>query len=176
MAMVDIQHLVEILSYVEAKSGRECAFRIREFFRRKPSFAGCSEFQLVAVFPGLVRGNNRVDFRKIQMSYSFKLVIYLPLLGGKLDIVGERLPLATSTDSEMLAERLQTLLRRLNYADYTPFGKIAFFSGYTYVNDVTGDCKLNKNDSGRTIRVISREMGVCNGLSFSSYVLNNLIF
>ena len=113
-AMLDIQNFVEESSYMETESAaffRTQAFRI--LVSVDPPFGGECEFQLVAVVSRVVRRDYRRNLRYAEMSYPHELVIYLLLFGLELHFVGEMLPFAASAYSEMLAERLRSLLGRL---------------------------------------------------------------
>ena len=112
--MLDIQDFVEESSYMETESA---AFLGTEFLgiliAVNPSFGRECEFQLVAVVSRVVRRDYRRNLRYAEMSYPYELVIYLLLFGLELHFVGEMLPFAASAYSEMLAERLRSLLGRL---------------------------------------------------------------
>ena len=112
--MLDIQNLVEESSYMETESA--AFFRTQAFgvlVSVDPSFGGECEFQLVAVVSRIVGRYYRRNLRYAEMSYPYELVIYLLLFGLELHFVGEMLPFAASAYSEMLAERLHSLLGRL---------------------------------------------------------------
>ena len=109
--MSDVEDLIEESSHMEAES---VFFLLCKDFGilvvKDPATLRESEFQLVTVICGLVRRHDRRDFRYVEMADAHKLVVNLLLLSLKLNLIWKRLPLAASTDAEMLAERFQTML------------------------------------------------------------------
>ena len=108
--MLDVENLVEETAYMEAEaifllvSQHVCILVVED-----PAALRESELELVAVVCGLVRRDDRRYFRNVKMTDADELIINLLLLGLKLHFVWKRLPFATSTNSEMLAERLKTM-------------------------------------------------------------------
>ena len=76
------------------------------------------------------------------MADADELVIYLLLLCLKLHFVWKRLPLASSADAEMLAERLKTVLGRLYHTEDETFHIVFLLLCNLYVNDVSRNGKL----------------------------------
>ena len=71
-----------------------------------PALVGTAEVQFVAVFLGLHAAHDRTKFGQLHLPDSRQLVEDLLLFHPKLFVVGNLLPLATATDTEVLAERL----------------------------------------------------------------------
>ena len=115
--------------------GRQ-AFRI--LLRHDPAFVGGREFQLVAVEFSLVGGQYGADGRQLEMSYPRKLVEDLLLLGLQLDAVGEQLPPAASAESEMFAERLETVRRGADDAHHAGLEIILLLLYHADVDHVAG--------------------------------------
>ena len=76
------------------------------------------------------------------MAYAHKLVIDLLLLGFELQLVGERLPFASSAYAEMLAERFEAVRGRLHNLCDEAFHIVFLFLEYFYVDYVAGHGEL----------------------------------
>ena len=122
VTVLDIQHLVKETPDMEPESDPVFgAYLLRILSGLYPASFGKGEFELVAVELGPFRRYDRGDFRNVQMSYPYKLVVYLLLFGLKLHTVWKRLPLASSAYTEMTAERLQTVSGWLHNSQYVAF-------------------------------------------------------
>ena len=144
VAALDVEHLVEELPDVEAQAG--FAFHPGgDFLRRHPTLVGSGEFEFIAVVAGLVRTDDRAEFGHLEVADAGQLVIDLALLGGQLDLVGERLPAAAAADREMVAERFQTLLGRLHQLDDRPFHPGLLLADKTHVDDISRHGESDEN-------------------------------
>ena len=74
-----------------------------------------------------------------------QLVINLTLLRRKLQIIGERLPFASSADAEMLAERLQTAVGLFIYLYDAPFEKGFLLARDANIDDIAGNRELHED-------------------------------
>ena len=111
MAVLDVKDLIEEASHMEAKAiFLQLGKRFSIFVLEDPAALREGELQLVAVVSGLIRSDDRGDFRYFKVTYAHELVIDLLLLCLKLHFIRQRLPFTSAADAEMLAERLQTVL------------------------------------------------------------------
>ena len=78
------------------------------------------------------------------MTYSHELVINLLLLCLKLHFIRKRLPFASSADTEMTAERFESMFRRLNHSEDEAFHVILFLFSDFDVYNVSRDSKLHE--------------------------------
>ena len=120
--MFHIKYLVEKAAYMESET---IFFLLRKHFGvlviKDPTTLREGEFQLVTIICSLVRTNDRRDFGHLKMADAHQLIVDLLLLCLELHFIWERLPFAASTDTEMSAERLQTMFRRLYHAEDETF-------------------------------------------------------
>ena len=91
------------------------------------------------------------------MADPYQLIFYLLALGFQLHLIGKRLPPATTADAEMLAERLQTVFRRLYNALDKAFHVVFLFLVNLDVDDVSGNGEIDENH---------HTVHVCKGFSF----------
>ena len=102
------------------------------------------------------------------MTYTHQLVVNLLLFRFQLQLVGERLPFTASTHSEMLAKRLQTMLRGLFYSSDEAFHIALALFRHPDVHHVAG------NGEGHEYHEALRTVG--NSLALGRHGLDNYVF
>ena len=93
----------------------------------------------------------------------YELVVNLLLFGLQLHLVGQWLPLATSADSEMAAERFQTVFRRGHHPCDESLHIILLFLRNLHIHNVSRHCELHEQN---------RAVNPCNSLALSRNRLN----
>ena len=86
------------------------------------------------------------------MTYAHQLVINLLLFCLQLHFVWQRLPLAASAYAEMLAERLQTVLRRLYHSEDEALHIVFLLLCDLYVHNVSWNGELHEEHSAVDLR------------------------
>ena len=144
-AVLYVEHAVEVSAHVKTEANSLIFRQLLNIYGVfEPTSAAEGEFQFVTVIPVLVRTYHRLDFRYFQMTYPDQLVVNLLALGLKLHFVGQMLPAAAAANSEVTAERLEPLRRRLNEFSYVAFHIVFLFLGYADIHNVTRNCVLYK--------------------------------
>ena len=86
------------------------------------------------------------------MAYANQLVVHLLLFGGKLHLVGERLPFTASAGAKMFAKRLQTMFGGLFYLGDEAFHITLALFGYADVHHIAGNGEGNEHhEAVRTV-------------------------
>ena len=168
VAVLDVKYLIEEAAYMEAET---ILFLLRKnlciFVIKDPTALREGELQLVTIICSVIRRNDRGDLRYIEMSYAHELVVYLLLLCLKLHLVWKRLPFASAAYAEVLAERFQTMLRRLYHTEDESFHIVFLLLCDLYVNNVSRYCKLHEKHS---------TIDSCQSLAFCCNRLDHNIF
>ena len=133
---------------------------IRIFAREQPFALAEGKFQLVAVEFCLFRGKCRENLgvREIQMAYAQELVFNLTALCLQLHRIRKRLPFAAAAHTEMLAERLESVLGSFNDFGNQTLHIIVFLFANLHVHNVSGHGKRHEQ---------SHIVHVRNGFPFS---------
>ena len=97
------------------------------------------------------------------MADAHELVVDLLLLGLKLHLVWKRLPFASAAHTEVLAERLQTMLGRFYHTKNETFHIVLLLFGHLDVNYVSRYRELNEQ---------YRTVDPCQCLSFCRHGFN----
>ena len=106
------------------------------------------------------------------MADTRQLVVYLALLCGKLDVVGQRLPATAAASAEMAAEGLQPLWTGLDDCDNASLQEAFFLSGDAYVDYVSWNGEFHEEYAAGTFRVVLRQPHVGDGFSLSGDVFD----
>ena len=144
--LLDRQNLVEGTGDMESNSIHiiKCSPRCHLLFG-KPPFVRTSKFQLVSIFLGLYTAEDRVTFRKSDLSYASQLILHLLLFRFELLLVGQVLPLASATHTEMLAEGRYAYLTIFNESHHLSLAITVFFLLHLQVNNIPWHGKRHKN-------------------------------
>ena len=189
MTLLDGQNLIEGTRDVEAQ--RRDVFRalsafafgqLLNLFLRQIALVSGSEIEFVAVFillhgahDGLegacavVVGGARLG--QLQMADACQLVVDLLLLEPQLFLVRQLLPLAASTDAEVLAARLSADGAQLAIPDHFCFGVAVFLATDLQVDDVAWHCPRYKHDElALRLSVVGRRGDSNERLAFGSHI------
>ena len=107
------------------------------FFFRQPSLVGTAIVHFVSVLPLLDRAKDRAELRQFNLSDARQLVLYLPFLHLQLFGVGQVLPFASATETEVLTARFFAYLTILYKPHHFTLSKAVLLSSDLYVNNVT---------------------------------------
>ena len=137
MALLDVENLVEHIRNMETQRWlwRNIAL-LGNLLVGEPTAVSEGVLYLIAVVELLLRAQARAHLWDFEFSDAYKLVADLLRLVVELCLVWEILPLATSADAKVLADRLTTLLRLVDKAHYPALHKATVLFGYLHINNI----------------------------------------
>lgn len=151
--------LIEGTRDMEADGSVVAIFEIEalvgKFFFREPPTVTATKLEFVAVRCRLDRSKDRRDRRQVDLADTRQLIKDLLLLGFKLLLIGQILPLATTTDAEMLTERLRTHLTLLDEVDDAALGIFVFLTIDLHIDNIAEHRTARRPHSRRD------EKGIC---------------
>ena len=122
---------------MESERGRGIEVRpALHLFARQPAAVGESEFEFVAVKPGLLRTQTGRDLRQCDLADARQLVAHLLGLEAQLLLVGQVLPLTAPANPEMGAESLRAQRRFSDVADHESLHEPAALGAYLHIHHV----------------------------------------
>ena len=138
MTGFDGKYLVERTAGVEPHSARHIeGFARRYLLSSQPSLVGEAELQFVAVSTCLLGTQNGTAGWQFHSAYPLEGVHHLLLLGCKLCLIRQALPLAAATNAEVGTEGLRAGFTILVKTDSHSLGVMMFLARHLQVNYVT---------------------------------------
>ena len=137
VAVVDVEHLIEHARDVESERGRSLQIGTRShLLKRQPTAVGKGKFELVAVVARLGRGQAGANLGQGNLTDAGELIAHLLGLEAQLLLVGQILPLATSTHPEVGAEGLRAQRRTLYIIDHITLHEATTLLANLYVHHI----------------------------------------
>ena len=116
-----------------------------EFLAGIPPLVGTAVFGLVAIFLGFDRTQDGAELGQFHLSDSGQLIHHLLLLGLELVLIGQVLPFAASTNTEVAAHRFHSLLAVFHKSQHVGLGVILAFLLDPQIHHIARHGKCDKH-------------------------------